>query len=110
MNKFEQLQETLTVCGSAEMMVYGFSMYPEIKNGSLVLYHKCEKYSSGDIVFCKIRGLYSAAQKIVSFSSAKGYLVANGLGWEQGWTMNVYGRVIQATCKKVITYRHPAFV
>jgi SOS-response transcriptional repressor LexA len=69
---------------------------PILKSGSLLTFTKSEDYAIGDIVFCKVKGHYIDAHKIVKKDTNKGYLIANNHGFENGWTKIVFGKVIKA--------------
>jgi hypothetical protein len=93
MNKFERLKEELSRNGSGKMKAFGNSMLPILKSGSLLTFETAEEYEIGDIVFCKVKGRYIDAHKIVKKDNSKGFLIANNHGWENGWTRIIYGRV-----------------
>jgi len=76
------------------MKAYGQSMLPLLKSGSLLTFEKAATYEIGDIVFCKVRGRYIDAHKIIKKDTSKGFLIANNHGYENGWTRIIYGRVI----------------
>lgn len=86
------------------MKAFGSSMLPILKSGSLLTFEKSERYEIGDIVFCKVKGRYIDAHKIVKQDEGKGYLIANNHGWENGWTRSIYGRVIQAEFQNRIIF------
>lgn len=94
MNKFERLKRDLEVSGRGKMKAFGSSMLPILKSGSLLTFEKAEEYEIDDIVFCKVKGRYIDAHKVVKKDSNKGFLIANNHGWENGWTRIIYGRVI----------------
>ena len=96
MNKFERLKQDLESAGSGRMKAFGNSMLPILKSGSLLTFVSASGYEVGDIVFCKVRGRYIDAHKIVKIDSGKGYLIANNHGFENGWTRVVYGKVVLA--------------
>ncbi len=74
----------------------GNSMVPLIKSGqphklAPVTWDQCEE---GDIVFCKIRGnFYTHLVKGKDIN--KGLLIGNNKGGINGWTKQVWGRVIE---------------
>jgi len=76
------------------MKAYGQSMLPLLKSGSLLTFEKAATYEIGDIVFCKVRGRYIDAHKIIKKDTSKGFLIANNHGYENGWTRIIYGRVV----------------
>ena len=95
MNKFERLKNELETVGTGKMKAFGNSMLPILKSGSLLTFEKADEYVINDIVFCKVKGRYIDAHKIVKKDANKGYLIANNHGFENGWTKIVYGRVVQ---------------
>jgi len=96
MNKFERLKTDLETKGTGTMKAFGSSMLPILKSGSKLTFIKTEQYAIGDIVFCKVKGRYIDAHKIVRTEAAKGFLIANNHGFENGWTKIIYGKVVQA--------------
>ncbi len=105
MNKYERLKNELELVGTGKMKAFGNSMLPILKNGSLLTFIKSETYSIGDIVFCKVKGKYIDAHKITKIDINKGFLIANNLGFENGWTKMIYGKVIQGEFKNQIIYK-----
>jgi len=96
MNKFERLKAELDATGAGKMKAFGSSMLPILKSGSLLTFRREEAYEIGHIVFCKVKGRYIDAHKIIKKDPSRGYLIANNHGFENGWTRMVYGRVVQA--------------
>ncbi|MCC6370555.1 MAG: S26 family signal peptidase [Bacteroidia bacterium] len=94
MNKYLRLKEELELIGSGKMKCFGNSMLPILKSGSLLTFTKSEIYEIGDIVFCKVRGRFIDAHKIVKTDKNKGYLIANNHGYENGWTKIIFGKAI----------------
>ena len=94
MNKYERLKEELESAGMGKMKCFGNSMLPILKSGSLLTFKKVESYEIGDIVFCKVKGRYIDAHKIIKKDARKGFLIANNHGYENGWTKVVYGKVL----------------
>lgn len=105
MNKFERLKIELETKGQGKMKAFGQSMLPILKSGSLLNFEKAEAYVVGDIVFCKVKGKYIDAHKIIKLDTNKGYLIANNHGWENGWTKIIYGRVIEAEFQNKVIFR-----
>ncbi|TPN86950.1 phage repressor protein [Aquimarina algicola] len=74
----------------------GNSMLPILKSKqpvvlAPVIWEECKK---GDIVYCKVRG--NCFTHLVKGKNAKkGLLIGNNHGHLNGWTKNVYGRVIE---------------
>lgn len=94
MNKYERLKQELESAGTGKMKCFGNSMLPILKSGSLVTFNKADSYDIGDIVFCKVKGRYIDAHKIIKKDARKGFLIANNHGYENGWTKVVYGKVV----------------
>ena len=87
------------------MKAFGSSMLPILKSGSLLTFEKADSYVIGDIVFCKVRGRYIDAHKVIKMDAHKGYLIANNHGFENGWTRIVYGRVVIGEYQDQVIYR-----
>ncbi len=96
MNKYVRLIEELNENGNGKMKCFGNSMLPILKSGSLLTFHKSEKYSVGDIVFCKVKNRIIDAHKIIKTDLQKGFLIANNHGYENGWTKIIYGKAIKS--------------
>ena len=94
MNKYQRLQLELDTSGIGKMKCFGNSMLPILKSGSLLTFKKEENYSIKDIVFCKVKGRFIDAHKIVKTDAHKGYLIANNHGFENGWTHTIFGKAI----------------
>lgn len=104
MNKYLKLKEELELTGSGQMKGFGNSMLPIIKSGSLLFYSKKENYQVGDIVFCKVKGRFIDAHKIIKEDKHKGFLIANNHGWENGWTKTIYGKVTKSEFAGEVKY------
>lgn len=94
-SKYLRLIEELQQKGEGKMKAFGNSMLPILKSGSLLTFQKFDNYEINDIVFCKVRGRYIDAHKIIKKDNNKGYLIANNHGFENGWTKMIYGKVIK---------------
>ena len=94
MNKYERLKNDLELAGTGKLKAFGNSMLPLLKSGSLLTFEKATEYEIGDIVFCKVKGRYIDAHKIVKRDNNKGFLIANNHGFENGWTKIIYGKVV----------------
>jgi SOS-response transcriptional repressor LexA len=105
MNKFERLKQDLEVSGTGKMKAFGSSMLPILKSGTLLTFEKVDDYRIGDIVFCKVKGRYIDAHKVVKMDNNKGYLIANNHGYENGWTKIIYGRVIIGEYQNKIIFK-----
>jgi SOS-response transcriptional repressor LexA len=99
MTKYERLKMELELHGTGNMKCFGQSMMPILKSGSLLTFRKQESYAIKDIVFCKVKGRYIDAHKIVKTDPNKGYLIANNHGYENGWTRVIYGKAIACEYK-----------
>jgi len=97
-NRYLVLKETLETTGSGKMKTGGGSMTPifPAKTQVLMTYKRQESYEVGDIVACRCRGRFIDAHLVIAKDLTKGYLIANNHGHQNGWTHNIYGRVIKA--------------
>lgn len=105
MNKYERLKNELEMTGTGKMKAFGTSMLPILKSGTLLTFIKAAEYSIGDIVFCKVKGRYIDAHKVIKKDSNKGCLIANNHGYENGWTKVIYGKVIAGEFENRIIYK-----
>ncbi len=105
MNKFERLKIELAEKGSGKMKAFGSSMMPILKSGSTLTFETAAEYEIGDIVFCKVKGRYIDAHKIIKKDQGKGFLIANNHGWENGWTQTVFGRVVVAEFQSKVIFK-----
>jgi hypothetical protein len=90
--KLERLQNGETFVTSEK----GSSMVPLIKSGQS---HKIspiliEDVKVGDIVYCRVGTRYYT-HLVKALDSKKGCLIGNNKGRINGWTKNVYGKVIE---------------
>ena len=103
MNKYKNWIEKLNI-GLLEAKVFGQSMKPIIKSGSLLTFKKFKTYNKGDIVFCKVGSRYVDAHLITKYKSnstfQRTYMIANNHGKENGWTSIIYGKVIKINGEK----------
>lgn len=106
MNKFERLKTDLETAGIGTMKAFGSSMLPILKSGCRLTFRHCERYEIGDIVFCKVKGRYIDAHKIIRQESAKGHLIANNHGHENGWTKAIYGKAVLAEFGGKVIYKN----
>jgi len=74
----------------------GNSMTPRIKSGQKVLLTPCtwEKAKVGDAVFCKVRGMITT-HLVTAKNNEKGCQISNNHNYVNGWTKQVYGKVIK---------------
>jgi SOS-response transcriptional repressor LexA len=105
MNKYERLKVELETTGRGKMKAFGSSMLPILKSGTHLTFEKATAYKPGDIVFCKVKGRYIDAHKIVKTDANKGFLIANNHGFENGWTRTIYGKVVEGEFQKQIIYK-----
>ena len=96
MNKYERVKLELETNPQSKMKVFGNSMLPILQSGSLLTFEKRADYQIGDIVFCKVKGRYIDAHKIIKKDPNRGFLIANNHGFENGWTNQVYGKAVLA--------------
>jgi len=104
MNKYERLRSDLESTGKGKMKAFGSSMLPILKSGSQLTFEKAPEYKIGDIVFCKVKGRYIDAHKIVKTDAHKGFLIANNYGFENGWTRTIYGKVTVGEFQNQVIY------
>ena len=104
MNKYERLKTDLVSTGKGKMKAFGSSMLPILKSGSQLTFEKAPEYKIGDIVFCKVKGRYIDAHKIVKTDAHKGFLIANNHGFENGWTRTIYGKVTVGEFQNQVIY------
>ena len=102
MNKYERLKAQLEKEGSGKMKVFGSSMTPILKSGTLLTFEKRERYEIGDIVFSKVNGKYIDAHKITKTDQNGRYMISNNHGHDNGWTRIVYGKAVLAEYEQEI--------
>lgn len=90
--KLEKLQNGETFVTSEK----GNSMTPLIKSGQehVLAPTKIEDVQIGDIVYCKVKGKFYT-HLVRAKNPGQGVLIANNRGYVNGWTRQVYGRVIE---------------
>ena len=96
MTKYERMQQELATHGRAEAKAFGHSMRPILESGSLLSFERQSQYDVGDIVFCKVKGRYIDAHKITKIDSQGRYLISNNHGHDNGWTRQIFGKVVRA--------------
>jgi len=101
MNKYERLKKDLEEKGTGKVKVFGSSMTPILKSGSLLTFQKCDEYEIGDKVFCRVRGKYIDCHLITRKDAAGRYLISNNKGWDNGWTKKIFGKVVEANGQKL---------
>lgn len=74
----------------------GNSMTPIISSGQKhkLAPTKLKDVNVGDIVFCKVKGNYYT-HLVKAKNDARGCLIGNNKGGINGWTKQVYGKVIE---------------
>lgn len=74
----------------------GNSMVPLIKSGQdhVLAPATLESVSIGDIVFCKVSGKYYT-HLVKAKDPLKGVQIGNNKGGINGWTKNIFGKVIE---------------
>ena len=90
--KLERLMDGETFITSEK----GNSMVPLIKSGQnhTIAPITIDKVKVGDIVYCKVKGnFYTHLVKAIDLQ--KGCLIGNNKGHINGWTKQVYGKVIE---------------
>lgn len=92
MNKRERLEKGEIFITSER----GNSMTPLIKSGQKHKLSPCEleDCAVGDIVYCKIKGKYYT-HLVTALSAKLGVQISNNHGYVNGWTKQVYGKVIE---------------
>lgn len=100
MNKYIRLKEELETKGEGKMKGFGNSMMPIIKSGSLLTFNTADEYEVGDIVFCKVKGRWIDGHLITKIDASGRFMIANNKGFENGWTTNVFGKVVHIEAPK----------
>jgi len=90
--KVKKLQDGETIISREP----GNSMTPKLKSRQPVKLEPCgwEDVEVGDIVFCKVRGNHYT-HLVKGTNEKKGCLIGNNHGHDNGWTKNVYGKVVE---------------
>lgn len=90
--KIEKLSEGETIISKEP----GNSMLPLIKSRQPVKIKPItwQETEVGDIVYCKVKGNYYT-HLVVAKDVKKGCQIANNSGYVNGWTKNVYGKVVE---------------
>lgn len=92
-SKMERLMDGETIVTSEK----GNSMTPLIMSGQKHVLEPISQLSEvevGDIVYCKVHGLFYT-HLVKGKDSKKGVLIGNNHGGINGWTKKVYGKVIK---------------
>ena len=93
MTKYERAINDLAEGKQSQMRVFGQSMKPIIKSGSMLTFEAAKDYVKGDVVFCKCNGRYVDAH-LITAKGPRGYLISNNHGWDNGWTKTIYGKAV----------------
>jgi len=90
--KLEKLQRGETFITSEK----GNSMVPLLKSRQkhLLAPARLEDVEVGDIVYCKVRGNFYT-HLVKAKNDRKGCLIGNNHGHMNGWTKQVYGKVLE---------------
>ena len=90
--KLEKLEAGETFTTSEK----GNSMTPLIKSGQdhVLAPVKIEDVEKGDIVYCKVKGNFYT-HLVKGLDEKKGCLIGNNKGRLNGWTRQVFGKVIE---------------
>ena len=94
MNELDRFLKDLETNGTAKMKVFGQSMKPRVKHGSTLTYQKADVYEVGDIVCCKVKSRIIKAHLITQVDGTGRYMISNNHGYENGWTRNIFAKVI----------------
>lgn len=92
MEKYERLLNGETFITSES----GNSMYPKLKHKQKHMLEPAtwEKVNVGDIVYCKVKGRFYT-HLVKGKSHDRGVQIGNNHGKINGWTKQVYGKVIK---------------
>jgi phage repressor protein C with HTH and peptisase S24 domain len=71
---------------------HGNSMTPVMRDGHLQQIVPAKEAEVGDIVFCKVHGMYYD-HWVKAKNPKRGYLIANNHGHVNGWTKQIFGIV-----------------
>lgn len=95
--KLERLQKGETFVTSEK----GNSMVPLIKSGQehVLAPITLEEVEVGDIVYCKVKGNFYT-HLVTATDVKKGCQISNNKGRINGWTKQVFGKVIEVLKKK----------
>lgn len=96
MNKYERLRIELEKYGIGGMKCFGNSMLPLLKSGSYQTFVSQKDYGIGDIVFCRVKGRWIDSHLITQKDTQRGWMISNNHGWQNGWTKQIFGRVVKA--------------
>ena len=88
----QRIAEILQLGKRVSFKPKGNSMAPLINSGDLVSVEPIE-LQDGDVVLCKVRGNY-LLHKVTAKDDKKGFQISNNKGDVNGWTRNIYGKVI----------------
>jgi hypothetical protein len=97
-NKFDRVTQELAEGKKSKMKAHGPSMKPLIESGSTLTFEATNDYQINDVVLTKVSGNWMV-HKITKIGSDGRYMISNNRGRENGWTRQVYGRVIAVNDK-----------
>lgn len=92
--KYSKAIEELTKQGHTTFRVFGNSMMSIIKSGSTLYFEKADNYEIGDVVFCRVSGRIIDAH-LITAKGERGWLISNNHGHDNGWTKQIYGKVVK---------------
>ena len=94
MVNWQRVVDELNAGNSVTFKPKGTSMQPRINSGERVTASPdISDIVEGDVVVCKIKGNYYC--HIVKKVGDGKYLISNNRGKVNGWTSNVYGKVVE---------------
>lgn len=75
---------------------HGSSMKPKINSGDLVTVAPVDVADVvvGDVVYCKVKGRVFL-HLVTAVGDDGRFLISNNHGHDNGWTRNIYGRVVK---------------
>lgn len=94
MDKYERVLAALSRGEDTSMKVFGQSMMPLIKSGSVLTFRRTDDYEVGDVVISRVKGHIIDAHKITKVGSDGRFMISNNKGYDNGWASKIYGRVI----------------
>lgn len=98
MNKFQVAIDELKTKGTTTFKAFGNSMTPILTSGCTLTFEPQAEYEVGDIVIAKVNGRVIPAHKITKKDKqgdSYRYMISNNKGHENGWTHQVFGKVVK---------------
>ena len=96
MDKNNDIMMRLQVGQMVQTRLSGNSMAPRIKSRQLVTIEPASvaQVKEGDVVFCKVNGKFYL--HLVTKKGVDGrVMISNNCGYDNGWTRNLYGKLIK---------------